>query len=71
MSKVTAAIPYEYNTPRMLKEREYGMKKKIGYSDDIAAKLYTNLDAYISDIPAPEPEPNQGGVFNLEFSIDG
>lgn len=47
------------------------MRKKIGFSDDIAVKLYSNLDAYICDIPAPTTPANQGGIFNLEFSLDG
>lgn len=71
MSKSTVKIPYKYNTPKLLRHREYGMKKKLGYENDIAAKLYRNVDAYICDIPAQKQEANQGGIFNLEFSLDG
>lgn len=71
MSKTSANITYYYNTPRLLVQRQYGFKKNIGFGDDIAVKLYKHLDAYICDIPAPDPVANQGGVFNLEYSLDG
>lgn len=64
-------IPYKFNTPKLLKDREYGMKRKIGYNNDIAAKLYRNLDAYACDIPSEKHQMGQGGIFNLEFSLDG
>lgn len=73
MSKQTAQISYRYNTPRLLIDRQYGMKHKIGYNDDIAVKIYKNLDAYVCDIPSCSDGkiPHCGGIFNLEFSLDG
>lgn len=71
MSRSATDIPYSYNTPRFLRNREYGFKKKIGYEDDIAAKIYSNIDAYCCDIPSEKQQLNQGGIFNLEFSLDG
>lgn len=71
MSKTTIQVAYKFHTPKFLRHREYGMKKKIGYDTDIAVKLYRNLDAYICDIPSEKQPLEQGGIFNLEFSLDG
>uniref|UniRef100_A0A1Y1KCI6 Uncharacterized protein n=1 Tax=Photinus pyralis TaxID=7054 RepID=A0A1Y1KCI6_PHOPY len=69
-------ISYKYFSPsiinyKMLRNRELGLKPTLGYSDDIYRKVYSNMDAYLSNIPMQRFTADQGAIFNLEFSLDG
>lgn len=71
MSRSCEKISYNLNNYVLLKNRELGFRKHNGYDDDISKKLYSNMDAYQSDIPLSRYTSDQGGIFNLEFSQDG
>lgn len=71
MSKTTKKISYNFNNCNFLRNRELGFKRHNGYDDEISRKLYSNLDAYVTETPLGRIATNQGGIFNLEFSQDG
>lgn len=49
-----------------LRKRELGFKRHLGYEDHLAKKLITSLESFESKL-----NNEQGGIFNLEFSLDG
>lgn len=74
LSRTCGNVSYNLNNYELLKNRELGFKRHNGYDDDISKKLYSNMDAYQSDIPLSKYgkiPSDHGGIFNLEFSQDG
>lgn len=49
-----------------LRKRELGWKREIGYHDKIARKIVYSLEYSASKLHTED-----GGIFNLEFSLDG
>lgn len=54
-----------------LEHRAYGYKRKIGYDDVLSFKLYSNFNNYVLRPNQKAPSKEVGGVFNLEYSLDG
>lgn len=69
-SKELADVSYNSSNYNIIRDRELGRKRKLGYDDDVHKKIYSNFDAYVSDIPMNKVN-TKGGIFNLEFSLDG
>lgn len=63
-------MSYNSSNYNIIRDRELGRKRKLGYDDDVHKKIYSNFDAYVSDIPMNKVN-TKGGIFNLEFSLDG
>lgn len=49
-----------------IKRRELGFKKKLGFDDVFCKKLALSLNDCYSDVRS-----DIGGIFNLEFSLNG
>lgn len=71
MSKRLKCTSLNISNYNFLRDRELGFNSYLGFNDDISRKIYTNLNAYAADIPASRCGVDQGGIFNLEFSLDG
>lgn len=71
MSRKTRYTPYSLNNYHIIRDREIGRRPELGHDESLARKIYSNFDAYQSDIPLQKHTANQGGIFNLEFSLDG
>lgn len=71
MARRNSYIPCMLSNYRILEDRMLNIKKNVGHSDEIARKIYTSIDAYQADIPMHTCTADQGGIFNLEFSLDG
>lgn len=71
MSRQNRHFPYSLNNYKIIRDREMGRKFKLDRSEDLACKIYSNFDAYQAEIPLQKYTANQGGIFNLEFSLDG
>lgn len=54
------------NGPNWIRKRELTLKWGIGYHDKLAKKFITSLENTASRL-----DTDHGGVFNLEFSLDG
>ncbi|KAK9879901.1 hypothetical protein WA026_008402 [Henosepilachna vigintioctopunctata] len=65
----------DHSFQTVLRQRELGLKNKCGTEDFIFSKLYTSFDKFeIPQTPRPlqcEERRKYGGIFNLEFSLDG
>lgn len=71
MAKENRKCRYLLNTPRLLRDRELGFKRKLGYDDEMTRKIYANMNTSESSIPVRSHMTKEGGIFNLEFSLDG
>lgn len=71
MSRITNNVSYNLTNYNIIRNRELGFKTKIGYEDELSRKIYHNMDANNSSITTDRESPDQGGIFNLEFSLDG
>lgn len=71
MSRTTNDISYSLTNYDIIRNREIGSRTKIGYEDELSRKIYYNMDASESSIPSEKDSTDQGGIFNLEFSLDG
>ncbi|KAJ3625957.1 hypothetical protein MTP99_016489 [Tenebrio molitor] len=61
---------FKHSLHEILKKRELGLKSYVGCEDDIIAKLYSSMERYELDTKSNRANTH-GGIFNLEFSLDG
>lgn len=71
-TKIASKLPQYVQVPNLLASRSLGLRTPLGLTDAFISSIYNSFDA-INTPGAAEPEYNhyQGGVFNLEFSLDG
>lgn len=55
-----------FSSEKFLRKRELGFKRKLGYQDELCRKLISSLERNEDYLDA-----NLGGIFNLEFSLNG
>ncbi|CAH0554462.1 unnamed protein product [Brassicogethes aeneus] len=54
-----------------LVQRSLGNKCRIGFNDDLSFKLYSKFNNYVVKSERNKSSNCLGGIFNLEFSLDG
>ncbi|XP_044271130.1 DDB1- and CUL4-associated factor 10 homolog [Tribolium madens] len=69
-SRIAHNPTFKHSLNEILRMRELGLKSYIGCDDDIYAKLYNKIDCYSLE-GKHNPGNKGGGIFNLEFSLDG
>lgn len=63
-------IESKLNFLNVIEKRTLGLKVyQTGYDDSLALKLYSSFYQY--EINNRAHDPQFGGIFNLEFSLDG
>lgn len=60
----------KYTINRIIQKRQIGLQRHMGYEDDIISKLYSKIDKFQLE-GYKNPGDKRGGIFNLEFSLDG
>lgn len=68
-SRIAHKPTFKQSITKIIKVRELGLKSYIGCEDDIVAKVYSNFDKYKKS--GFNQGKSRGGIFNLEFSLDG
>ncbi|KRT86651.1 WD40 domain-containing protein [Oryctes borbonicus] len=69
MSRITSDVSYSLTNYDIIRNREIGSKTKVGYEDELSRKIYHNMAVCGCD--SEKESTDQGGIFNLEFSLDG
>lgn len=69
----TVNLTHTVSVYQLLSERLLGMKKTLGFTDNLASRVYTQFDTVQDDSCHPSliHEEALGGVFNLEYSLNG
>ncbi|KAJ8917865.1 hypothetical protein NQ315_010778 [Exocentrus adspersus] len=68
--KRTVKVESNLNLLGVIEKRSLGLKEyRPSYNDSLALKLYSSFSQY--EIEKVVREPHFGGIFNLEFSLDG
>ncbi|XP_074028036.1 DDB1- and CUL4-associated factor 10 [Leptinotarsa decemlineata] len=55
----------------IIDKRPLGLGKNLGFDDFVYCQLYQNFQQCEHGIPKGGPTTETGGIFNLEFSLDG
>lgn len=69
-SRIAPNPNFKHSINEILRIRELGLKSYIGCDDDLYAKLYSKMESYSLKYKH-NPGNTGGGIFNLEFSLDG
>lgn len=68
--RVESKINCNLNFQEYLKDRNLGNPNKIGFNDSLNFKLFGSI-RHVEFEKVTEPTTERGGIFNLEFSLDG
>lgn len=71
MSRTTHGVSNFLINYNIIRNRELGLRNKIGDEDEISRMIYYNMKGTGSSVPSGKDSTDQGGIFNLEFSLDG